>query len=86
MSENKIKVKRSVEPSMFMSRLAEQAERYDDMFDFLKEVIINREPCHFTQDERNLMSHAFKNLITPKRQTWRTLISQKKQNEDEEGS
>ena len=62
------KKKRSVEPDMFMARLAEQAERYPDMFAYLSEVLKNRkDPPHFTHDERNLISHTFKNLITPRR-------------------
>ena len=56
-----------------MSRVAEQGERYEDMFNFLKQFSQAR--SHFTPDERNLMSVAFKNLVTPKRTTWRTIIA-----------
>lgn len=62
-----------------MARLAEQAERYQDMFDYLTIVVKNRimdeNEAHFTRDERNLLSHAFKNMIVPKRYTWRHLNS-----------
>ena len=76
LNQTKNKKKTLLEPDMLMARLAEQAERYQDMFDFLSNVVANRtDPAHFTQDERNLLSHAFKNLITPKRQTWRNLTS-----------
>ncbi len=61
---------------MFMARLAEQGDRFEDMFSFLKEgVIKSRKNGHFTPDERNFMSVAFKNLVTPKRTTWRTIIA-----------
>ena len=73
--------KRSIEPDFFLAKLAEQAERYSDMFNFISSLISKREPRHFTQEERNLFSHAFKNLITPKRQTWRHLVQQKKDSE-----
>lgn len=64
---------------MFMAKLAEQAERYPDMFKYLSNVLVKRsDPTHFTVDERNLVSVAFKNLITPKRQAWRLLSSQNK--------
>ena len=62
-----------MDPALFMSRVAEQGERFDDMFDFLKTFIRNR--SHFTPDERNLLSVAFKNLVTPKRTTWRTIMA-----------
>ena len=71
------KSKRSLEPELFMAKLAEQAERYNDMFDFLSISLANREPAHFTIEERNMLSVAFKNLITPKRQTWRQLVAMK---------
>ena len=60
-----------MEPELFMARLAEQAERYDDMFEFLKPVLMNRE--HFTSEERSMLSAAFKTLVTPRRTTWRTI-------------
>lgn len=60
-----------MEPELFMARLAEQAERYDDMFDFLRPVLMTRE--HFTPEERSMLSVAFKNLVTPRRTTWRTI-------------
>ena len=62
--------------SLFMARVAEQGDRYEDMFSFLKDGFVNsKRDGHFTQDERNLMSIAFKNLVTPKRTTWRTILA-----------
>jgi len=58
MEESKIRIskKAPLEPEMFMARLAEQAERYQDMFDFLSNIVKTRtDPVHFTQDERNLL-------------------------------
>ena len=46
------------------------------MFAFIKDSIQQRRaPVHFTNDERNLLSVAFKNLVTPKRTTWRTILA-----------
>jgi hypothetical protein len=46
------------------------------MFTFLKDgVIKTRRDGHFTPDERNLISVSFKNLVTPKRTTWRTILA-----------
>lgn len=55
------------------------------MFDYLTIVVRNRQgdEAHFTPDERNLLSHAFKNMIVPKRYTWRHLNNQIKDLEDE---
>lgn len=48
-----------MEEKIFMSRVAEQAERFEDMVDFLKEVITAK-TSDFTSDERNLLSIGFK--------------------------
>ena len=52
-----------VEEHIFMARVAEQSERFRDMVDFLKPVINEKGPA-LTQDERNLLSVAFKNLVS----------------------
>ena len=49
-----------MEEKIFMSRVAEQAERFDDMVDFLKEVISGKDG-DFSTEERNLLSVGFKN-------------------------
>ena len=55
-----------------MARVAEQSERYRDMVDFLKPVIAEK-GAGLTQDERNLLSVAFKNLVTQQRTAIRTI-------------
>ena len=62
-----------MEPEFFMTRLAEQAERFEDVFEFLKPVLMKRD--HFTPEERSMLSVAFKNLVTPRRTSWRTIVS-----------
>ena len=62
----------SVEESIFLARVAEQAERFEDMVDFLKPVL-DAKGGDVTSDERNLLSVAFKNLISSKRTAWRTI-------------
>ena len=52
------------------------------MFDFLETALKNRvDPAHYTPEERNMLSVAFKNLITPKRSTWRHIVSQKQESD-----
>ena len=60
------------EENIFMARVAEQAERFEDMVDFLKPVL-DAKGANISGDERNLLSVAFKSLISSKRTAWRTI-------------
>ena len=62
----------NVEEKIFLARVAEQAERFDDMVDFLEEVLVVKGGS-VNPDERNLLSVAFKNLISGKRAACRTI-------------
>ncbi|CDW87045.1 14-3-3 domain containing protein [Stylonychia lemnae] len=62
----------SIEENIFLARVAEQAERFDDMVNFLKPVL-DEKGGDITSDERNLLSVAFKNLISSKRTACRTI-------------
>ena len=57
-----------------MVRVAEQAERFDDMFAFLREVIALKD-SDFSTEERNLLSVGFKNLIGANRTAIRTIAA-----------
>ena len=60
------------EEQIFLARVAEQAERFDDMVNFLDKVL-EIKGGEVTADERNLLSVAFKNLISSKRAACRTI-------------
>ena len=62
----------NIEEKIFLARVAEQAERYEDMVDFLEEVLVVKGGT-VNPDERNLLSVAFKNLISSKRAACRTI-------------
>merc|ERR1712079_58669 len=62
----------STEENIFLARVAEQAERFEDMVDFLSKVL-QEKGADVTSDERNLLSVAFKNLISSKRAACRTI-------------
>jgi 14-3-3 protein epsilon len=64
----------TVEEQIFMARVAEQSERFRDMVDFLKPVIKEKGPG-LSQDERNLLSVAFKNLVSQQRTAIRTIAA-----------
>jgi 14-3-3 protein epsilon len=55
-----------------MARVAEQAERFDDMVHYLQEVVKSKSE-DFTTEERNLLSVGFKNQIGSKRTAIRTI-------------
>ena len=61
-----------VDEHIFMARVAEQSERFRDMVDFLKPVI-REKGASLTIDERNLLSVAFKNLVSQQRTAIRTI-------------
>lgn len=55
------------------AKLAEQAERYDDMAASMKAVTeINEE---LSNEERNLLSVAYKNVVGARRSSWRVVSS-----------
>ena len=64
----------SVEEHIFLARVAEQAERFEDMVSFLSKVLAVK-GADVTADERNLLSVAFKNLISSKRAACRTITA-----------
>ena len=60
-------------PSTFQAKLAEQAERYDEMVSNMRELAkLNLE---LSVEERNLLSVGYKNLIGARRSSWRILTS-----------
>lgn len=65
-------MKISIKDLIFMARVADQAERYEDMLDFLVQIIENKE-SELSADERNLLSVGFKNYINSTRTAWRTI-------------
>ncbi len=66
-----------------MAKLAEQAERYDEMVDFMKKVAALK--VELTVEERNLLSVAYKNVTGSRRASWRIVssIEQKEENKVE---
>ncbi|GMY17292.1 14-3-3 protein 7 [Fagus crenata] len=61
------------EQQVYLARLAEQAERYDEMVEAMKKVA--RLDVELTVEERNLVSVGYKNVIGARRASWRILSS-----------
>jgi len=71
------------ESIVYKAKLAEQAERYDEMADFMKSVAQMGE--ELTVEERNLLSVAYKNAVGARRASWR-IISSVEQKEKSKGN
>lgn len=61
------------EDCVYKAKLAEQAERYEEMVEAMKEVA--KMGSELTVEERNLLSVAYKNVIGARRASWRILTS-----------
>ncbi|CAN9515492.1 unnamed protein product [Ophioblennius macclurei] len=55
------------------AKLAEQAERYDDMAAAMKSV--TEQGSELSNEERNLLSVAYKNVVGARRSSWRVISS-----------
>ncbi|KVH87919.1 14-3-3 protein 7-like [Cynara cardunculus var. scolymus] len=58
---------------VYFARIAEQAERYDEMVEAMKSIA--KMDVDLTLEERNLLSVGYKNVIGARRASWRILSS-----------
>mmetsp|Transcript_18408 Transcript_18408/g.2987 ORF Transcript_18408/g.2987 Transcript_18408/m.2987 type:complete len:84 (+) Transcript_18408:14-265(+) len=68
------------EDILYLARLAEQAERYDEMVEYVN-AFIAKENLELPPEERNILSVAYKNVVGGRRTSWRVIssIQQKEQ-------
>lgn len=71
------------EDVVYRAKLAEQAERYDEMVESMKAVAAM--DIELSVEERNLLSVAYKNMIGARRASWR-IISSIEQKEESKSS
>lgn len=71
------------ETHVYMAKLAEQAERYEEMVECMKKVAIL--DVELTVEERNLLSVGYKNVIGARRASWR-IMSSIEQKEESKGN
>lgn len=64
------------------AKLAEQAERYDDMASAMKKV--TELGAELSNEERNLLSVAYKNVVGARRSSWRVISSIEQKTEGSE--
>ncbi|CAL9732842.1 protein Bmh1p [Monosporozyma unispora] len=72
----------SREDSIYLAKLTEQAERYEEMVENMKNVASSGQ--ELSVEERNLLSVAYKNVIGGRRASWRIVssIEQKEETKD----
>jgi len=59
--------------NVYFAKLAEQAERYDEMAEYMK--LVGESGEELTVEERNLLSVAYKNAVGSRRAAWRIISS-----------
>ncbi|GBG88170.1 hypothetical protein CBR_g46658 [Chara braunii] len=75
----------SREENVYLAKLAEQAERYEEMVERMDKVARTADKEELTIEERNLLSVAYKNVIGARRASWR-IISSIEQKEESKGN
>ena len=73
------------EKNVYMAMLAEQCNRFEEMVEFLEEMLKNRDK-DLNSDERNLLSIAYKNSVTAKRTALRTVMAYELKEKKKEAS
>ncbi|KAL2124655.1 hypothetical protein VTJ04DRAFT_1020 [Mycothermus thermophilus] len=76
-------VKMGHEDAVYLAKLAEQAERYEEMVENMK--VVASEDRDLTVEERNLLSVAYKNVIGARRASWR-IVTSIEQKEESKGN
>ncbi|XP_030969459.1 14-3-3 protein 9-like isoform X2 [Quercus lobata] len=71
------------ENHVYIAKLAEQAERYDEMVDAMTKVA--NMDVELSVEERNLLSVAYKNVVGARRASWR-ILSSLEQKEESKGN
>jgi 14-3-3 protein epsilon len=66
----------------YQARIAEQAEMFGEMKETMKELAKLGHPL--SEDERNLLSVAYKNVVGQKRTSWRIICSMESKTPDQE--
>ena len=63
----------SHDENIYMVRLAEQTERYEDMQFYMQRQINEKQTLG--EQERNLFAIAYKNLVSSRRTAWRAITA-----------
>jgi 14-3-3 protein epsilon len=70
------------EKNLFLAKVADQSERYEEMIAYMKAIVALNAPLSF--EERDLLNIAYKNAIGSKRSAWRVISSVLQRESDED--
>lgn len=73
MAESQADKEKAINKLVEMAKLAEQAERYDDMVKYM--TALTQKGEKLSDEQRNLLSVAFKNVVGARRSAWRIISS-----------
>ena len=73
------------EKNVYLSMLAEQCNRYEDMAEYLEDLLKSRD-SDLSSDERNLLSIAYKSSVSSRRTALRTIIAYEMKEKKKENS
>jgi 14-3-3 protein epsilon len=73
------------EKNVYLAMLAEQCNRFEEMSEFLEELLKSREK-DMNSDERNLLSIAYKNSVSSRRTALRTIMAYEMKEKKKENS
>ena len=76
----------SREDKRTMARVAEQAERYHEMVEYMTSIAEKHLDSNLTVEERNLLSVAYKNVVGTRRASWRVLTAMENRENETGGS
>merc|ERR1712078_930586 len=69
--------------ALYMAKIAEAAERYEDMTEYMKASAKDCRGNDLTVEQRNLISVGYKNLMAARRTAWRVIDNQCASEKDE---
>jgi 14-3-3 protein epsilon len=73
------------EKNVYIAMLAEQCNRFEEMIEFLEDMLKSRDK-DLTSDERNLLSIAYKNSVSSRRTALRTIMAYEMKEKKKENS
>ena len=73
------------EKNVYLAMLAEQCNRFEEMAEFLEQLLKGRDK-DLNSDERNLLSIAYKNSVSSRRSAIRTIVAYEMKEKKKENS
>lgn len=69
------------EELVYMAKICEQTERYNEMLDYIRQILKHPQTENLQVEDRNLLSVAYKNCVGNLRTSWRIIETLEKKEE-----